>query len=53
MNEVNGRFEPWARTKNDKTFIPGGILRWIQSGTFLTMESTSISKEEMIKIAKL
>jgi hypothetical protein len=51
INNYEGRFEAWARSKNDKE-IPGGILRWIQNGTYLTMESTTLHKDEMIKLAK-
>jgi hypothetical protein len=30
---------------------PGGILRWEQEGTFVEMDSSTITKQEMIKIA--
>lgn len=39
-------FTPWANIKL------GGFLRWVQNGTYIEMDSTQLSKKEMIDVAK-
>ncbi|USB31678.1 DUF4367 domain-containing protein [Paenibacillus sp. YPG26] len=46
VNGIEGRFEAWAN--NSK----GGVLRWIQEGTYMEMDSADLSKQDMIKIAE-
>ncbi|MGC6587012.1 hypothetical protein ACPV3A_18850 [Paenibacillus sp. Dod16] len=46
INGSEGRFEPWAN------HIAGGLLRWVQDGTFIEIDSKVFTKEEMIYLAK-
>ncbi|MED2133304.1 MULTISPECIES: DUF4367 domain-containing protein [Brevibacillus] len=52
INNFEGHFEAWVGGRNGANDTPGGYLRWIQKGTYVEMESSRLSKEEMIKIAK-
>jgi hypothetical protein len=40
------RFEAWANTNK------GGVLRWVKDGTYLEMDSSRLTKYEMIDLAK-
>jgi hypothetical protein len=44
INGNKGYFKPFDNA-------PGGILSWQQDGTFVEMDSSTITKQEMIKIA--
>ncbi|MFI8710267.1 DUF4367 domain-containing protein [Bacillus sp. NPDC077411] len=44
-------FHPLTPTKRIKD-VQGGTLSWIQNGTLITLFSSRISKEELIKIAE-
>lgn len=46
LNDVEARFEAWAN--HDK----GGILRWVNDGTYLEMDSARLTKNDMIDWAK-
>ncbi|MGY5343562.1 hypothetical protein ACXFAU_14045 [Paenibacillus glucanolyticus] len=46
INGSEGRFEPWAN------HIAGGLLRWVQDGTFIEIDSKVFTKEEMVYLAK-
>ncbi|WP_232698967.1 DUF4367 domain-containing protein [Brevibacillus daliensis] len=46
FNGIKARFEAWA-TK-DK----GGILRWVNNGTYIEMDSSKLSKNQMIRFAE-
>ncbi|MEK8127886.1 DUF4367 domain-containing protein [Paenibacillus filicis] len=46
LNGIEARFTPWG----DHTL--GGILRWVQDGTYIEMESTQLPKKDMTKIAE-
>jgi hypothetical protein len=46
FNGIEARFKPWA----DGT--PGGFLRWVQNGTYNEVDSSHLSKKQMVKIAK-
>ncbi|WP_166245313.1 hypothetical protein [Paenibacillus turpanensis] len=46
LNGIEARFESWANTNK------GGILRWINDGTYLEMDSSRLTKTEMIDLAK-
>ncbi|MCS7464939.1 DUF4367 domain-containing protein [Paenibacillus doosanensis] len=46
LNGIEARFEAWAST--DK----GGILRWVDGGTYFEMDSLRLTKNEMIDLAK-
>ncbi|QOY35124.2 DUF4367 domain-containing protein [Anaerobacillus isosaccharinicus] len=50
INGNEARFVPWGQKEGEN--IPGGILFWGQEGTYIEMDSSSITKREMIKIAK-
>jgi len=47
--DINGneaKFQSWADNK------PGGILSWIQEGTYIEIDSTKLSEKEMVTLAK-
>ncbi|RJE88337.1 hypothetical protein D3P07_10015 [Paenibacillus sp. 1011MAR3C5] len=46
INGSEERFEPRAN------YIAGGLLRWVQDGTFIEIDSKVFTKEEMIYLAK-
>jgi hypothetical protein len=46
INGYKGCFEAWANRPN------GGLLWWIQDGTYIEMDSHSLTKTEMFKIAE-
>lgn len=46
FNGVEARFEAWANG------MPGGYLRWIQNGTYVEIDSMTMPKKYMIKLAK-
>lgn len=47
INGSKGRFEAWA--EKDKI---GGLLRWVQGNTHIEMNSTNLTKDEMLELAK-
>ncbi|PDY47451.1 DUF4367 domain-containing protein [Bacillus pseudomycoides] len=51
IKNMNGVFHPLAPTKRIKD-VQGGQLIWVQEGTMITLFSSRISKEELIKIAQ-
>ncbi|WP_312474934.1 DUF4367 domain-containing protein [Neobacillus sp.] len=50
-----GYFQKWVDSgevdRNGDT-ITGGLLNWVQDGTFIEMNSSRLSKEEMLEIAR-
>ncbi|MCA1063706.1 hypothetical protein QTG56_11235 [Rossellomorea sp. AcN35-11] len=44
INGVKGYYKPFSNA-------PGGILTWIQGGTYIEMSSSEKNKVEMIEIA--
>jgi 6-pyruvoyl-tetrahydropterin synthase len=46
INGNEGRFVPWGQT-----WLPGGILWWIDHETYIEMDSSHLNKKQMIKIA--
>ncbi|PFK18830.1 DUF4367 domain-containing protein [Bacillus cereus] len=51
IKNINGVFHRLTPTKRIKD-VQGGQLIWIQDGTIITLFSSRISKEELIKVAK-
>ena len=55
INGYNGYFQGWEDNgevdKNGDT-ITGGLLNWIQDGTYVEMSSSRLSKERMLEIAR-
>ncbi|MGD6969251.1 DUF4367 domain-containing protein [Rossellomorea vietnamensis] len=54
VNNVPAYYQEWAnsgKTLNGK-IISGGLLTWIQDGTYVQMNSSSVSKDEMVEIAR-
>ncbi|CAH2713855.1 hypothetical protein BACCIP111895_01009 [Neobacillus rhizosphaerae] len=55
INGNKGYFQKWIDSgkvdKNGDT-ITGGLLNWIQDGTFIEMNSSRLSEEEMLTIAR-
>ncbi|MDQ0896418.1 hypothetical protein QFZ80_000246 [Paenibacillus sp. V4I7] len=49
VNNHEGRFSPWWKTRGEN----GGYLSWVQDGTYITMDSFNLTKDEMMKLAKL
>ena len=55
INDHNGYFAEWGNSGEvDKKgeLITGGLLRWKQEGTYIEMNSTRVSKDAMLKIAR-
>ena len=55
INDNIGYFQ-WADSgKLDRNghLIIGGILSWVQEGTYIKMDSSSVEKNKMIEIARL
>ncbi|MBP1989556.1 DUF4367 domain-containing protein [Paenibacillus eucommiae] len=48
INNHLGRFSPWWKTRGEN----GGFLCWIQEGTYIKMDSFSLTKDEMIQLAE-
>ncbi|MFN7252394.1 MAG: DUF4367 domain-containing protein [Anaerobacillus sp.] len=46
INGNEGRFVPWGQS-----WMPGGILWWIDHDTYIEMDSSHFNKKQMIKIA--
>jgi hypothetical protein len=55
INENKGYFQEWIDSgnvdKNGET-ITGGILNWVQDGTYVEMNSSRLPKERMLEIAR-
>ncbi|MFJ5770164.1 DUF4367 domain-containing protein [Psychrobacillus sp. NPDC093180] len=55
INGNKGYFQEWGDSgefdKNGDT-ITGGLLNWIQDGTSVEMNSSRLSKEQMVEIAR-
>lgn len=55
INGNKGYFQVWEESgevdKNGDT-ITGGILNWVQNGTSVEMNSSLLSKEQMLEIAR-
>ncbi|WP_370576408.1 DUF4367 domain-containing protein [Neobacillus niacini] len=55
INGKKGYFQKWIDSgKVDKKgdTITGGLLRWIQDGTYIEMDSSRLSEEKMLEIAR-
>jgi hypothetical protein len=46
ISGMEARFTSWAN------YTIGGLLRWVQDGTYIEMDSTQLSKKDMIEVAK-
>ncbi|RCW40859.1 DUF4367 domain-containing protein [Paenibacillus prosopidis] len=46
INGIEARFQPWG----DGT--PGGVLRWVQDGTYIEIDSMHLSQKQMVKLAE-
>ncbi|WP_341356739.1 DUF4367 domain-containing protein [Rossellomorea sp. y25] len=54
LNDVPAYYQEWAnsgKTLNGKK-ISGGLLTWIQDETYVQMDSSSLSKDGMVEIAR-
>lgn len=55
INGIKGYFQEWDDNgevnKNGDT-ITGGLLKWVQDGTYVEMMSSRIQMEKMLKIAR-
>jgi hypothetical protein len=55
INGNKGYFQEWIDSgevdKNGDT-ITGGLLNWVQDGTYLEMNSSRLTKEKMLEIAR-
>ena len=47
------RFSPWANSVRypEGQAVPGGILRWIEDGTLIEMDSAVLTKKQMVQLA--
>ncbi len=55
INGNEGYFQEWGESgKVDKhgDTIAGGILNWVQEGTYVELRSSILSKEKMLKVAR-
>lgn len=48
------RFEPWPPGARDETgrAFHGGVLRWIEQGTLIEIDSRFLTREQMIRLAE-
>jgi hypothetical protein len=55
INGNKGYFQEWINSgdvdKNGDT-IAGGLLNWVQAGTYIEMKSSRLPKERMLEIAR-
>ncbi|MEJ8548851.1 DUF4367 domain-containing protein [Brevibacillus borstelensis] len=51
INGNLGYFSEWGGPTINQKKVPIGGLLWVQNGTFIELNSSSLSKDEMIKIA--
>ncbi|MFJ7937061.1 DUF4367 domain-containing protein [Peribacillus sp. NPDC096622] len=55
INGNKGYFLKWVdsgNVDNNGEIITGGLLRWIQDGTYIEMNSSRLSEEKMLEIAR-
>ncbi|EMI3505938.1 DUF4367 domain-containing protein [Bacillus cereus group sp. Sample62] len=55
INGYTGYFEEWGNSGElDKKgeLVTGGLLSWTQKGTYIQMNSSRITKDKMLKIAR-
>jgi hypothetical protein len=55
INGSKGYFEEWGNSSElDKKgeLVTGGLLSWTQNGTYILMDSSRISKDKMLEIAR-
>jgi hypothetical protein len=54
VNDVLAYYQEWANSgkKLNGKIISGGLLTWIQDETYVQMDSSFLSKDEMIEIAR-
>jgi hypothetical protein len=54
VNDVLAYYREWANSgkKLNGKIISGGLLTWIQDETYVQMDSSFLSKDEMIEIAR-
>jgi hypothetical protein len=55
INGNNGYFSRWGdsgKLDNKGEPITGGLLRWVQDGTYVEMNSSRLPKENMLEIAR-
>jgi hypothetical protein len=51
INGNKGYFQEWIDSSNGDN-ITGGLLNWVQDGTYVEMNSSRLSKEKMLEIAR-
>jgi len=55
INGNKGYFQGWEESgevDNNRDTITGGLLKWVQDGTYVEMNSSRLSKEKMLEIAR-
>lgn len=55
INGNKGYFQEWidsGNVDNNGETIAGGLLNWVQDGTYVEMNSSSLPKERMLEIAR-
>jgi hypothetical protein len=54
VNDVPAYYQEWANSgkKLNGKMMSGGLLTWIQDETYVQMDSSSLSKDEMVEIAR-
>lgn len=55
INENKGYFQEWVdhgEVDKNGDIITGGLLNWVQDGTTVEMNSSRLSKEQMLEIAR-
>ncbi|MGD6960437.1 DUF4367 domain-containing protein [Rossellomorea aquimaris] len=54
VNVVSAYYQEWANRGKELNgkIITGGLLTWIEDETYVQMDSSSLSKDEMVEIAR-
>lgn len=52
INGNKGYFQRWEEVDKNGDTITGGLLNWVQDGTFVEMNSSRLPKERMLEIAR-
>ncbi|WP_051591140.1 DUF4367 domain-containing protein [Bacillus sp. UNC438CL73TsuS30] len=55
INGNKGYFQEWddsGEVDKNGDIITGGLLNWVQNGTSVEMNSSRLSKEQMLEIAR-
>lgn len=54
INGVTGSFQEWSNHNGSRKgdTMTGGLLRWVQQGTYIEMHSSKLTKQKMVELAR-